>query len=54
MLDHGEWVTVHRSEDGYFDVVVPVPDRLADGTDAVALHFSPDQTAAIAWALLGG
>jgi hypothetical protein len=27
---------------------------LANGTDAVALHFSPDQAAAIAWALLGG
>jgi hypothetical protein len=54
VLDHGEWVTVPRSEDGYLDLVVPVPGGLADGTDAVALHCSPEQAAAIALGLLGG
>ena len=54
VLNHGEWVTVRPSEDGYLDLVVPVAGGLADGTDAVALHCSPEQAAAIAWGLLRG
>jgi len=42
-LDEGTWISTHRCDDGYIDLVVPAADQ-----QVVAVHLSPEQAGTLA------